>query len=332
MEHLYAHIFTRSNAIIDGPILLTEPFGTAKHPKERKQLAELMFERFQVPGLHLSLAPVLSLFSTARMTGLVLDSGKQTISLPVYEGQPLRHALMDFGVGASDLVYLLRKQLNEIGYCFQNPIADLPLALEMLETLCYTAPQRPILRDGETPPVIINPRYVDEMQKSLLGLKGTYLNTLPHELLPAITQFLFQQDAEYTLPDGQKITIGYPRYGTPEVLFTPELLEEEIQGGGIHTYVHNSIWRCDVDLRKDLCANVVLAGGNTLFPGTEIRLRNELQNLIPSTFSVNVISSQKYSAWIGGSILASLSTFAKMCVTKEQYKEHGERILRAMFL
>lgn len=52
---------------------------------------------------------------------------------------------------------------------------------------------------------------------------------------------------------------------------------------------------------------------------------------IPSTWSANVISSGKYSGWIGGSILASLSTFEKMCVTQEAYKEHGERILKAMF-
>ncbi len=324
---LYEHIFSQVDA--DGhAILLTEPFVTAKKPSERKQLAELMFERFQVSGLNLSLAPVLSLFATARTTGLVLDSGQQTISVPVYEGQPLRHALTNFHVGAADFVYLLRKQLNDIGYCFQNPLADLPIALDILDTLCYMAPQRPSLQ--EPLPMVVNPKHVDELQKSLLGLKGTYFNSLPHELLPEIARFSFKQDAEYTLPDGQKMTIGYPRYATPEVLFTPDLID--IEGGGAHTYVYNSIWRCDVDLRKELCANVVLAGGNTLLPGTDIRLRNELQNMIPFKYSANVISSKKHSAWTGGSLLASLDTFKKMCVTKEQYNENGERVLNAMFL
>lgn len=45
---------------------------------------------------------------------------------------------------------------------------------------------------------------------------------------------------------------------------------------------------------------------------------------------VNVIShpSQKYSAWLGGSIVASDSRFYDWIKTKEQYEEEGPRIAR----
>lgn len=36
---------------------------------------------------------------------------------------------------------------------------------------------------------------------------------------------------------------------------------------GIHNTIHNSIMKCDVDIRKDLYNNTVLSGGTTMFPG-----------------------------------------------------------------
>lgn len=34
-----------------------------------------------------------------------------------------------------------------------------------------------------------------------------------------------------------------------------------------------------------------------------------------------------HSAWIGGSILGSLSTFEKMCISKEEYLEYGHEVI-----
>jgi len=38
-------------------------------------------------------------------------------------------------------------------------------------------------------------------------------------------------------------------------------------------------------------------------------------------------TERKYSVWIGGSILASLSTFQQMWVTKEEYSEFGPSVV-----
>ena len=35
----------------------------------------------------------------------------------------------------------------------------------------------------------------------------------------------------------------------------------------IHEMVYQSIMKCDLDVRKDLYANVILSGGSTMFPG-----------------------------------------------------------------
>ena len=106
-------------------------------------------------------------------------------------------------------------------------------------------------------------------------------------------------------------------------------LNEHADERGIHTAVHHCISACDVDIRKELYANVVLSGGNTLFRGIAERMRNELAALAPETMSIKVVAPPErlYSAWIGGSILSSLSTFKGMWITKAEYDETGPRIV-----
>ncbi|KAG5216261.1 hypothetical protein JEQ12_001837 [Ovis aries] len=71
---------------------------------------------------------------------------------------------------------------------------------------------------------------------------------------------------------------------------------------------------CDVDIRKDLYANMVLSGGTTMYPGIVDRMQKEITALAPSTMKIKIIASpeHKYSVWIGGSILALLSSFQQM--------------------
>lgn len=86
--------------------------------------------------------------------------------------------------------------------------------------------------------------------------------------------------------------------------------------------VYNSIMLTDLDIRKSLYENIVISGGTTMFPGLPERLSKELVKSVPSTMKVKVVSSEerKYSVWIGGSILSSLSTFQTSWVTKQEYQ------------
>ena len=87
--------------------------------------------------------------------------------------------------------------------------------------------------------------------------------------------------------------------------------------------------KCDVDIRKDLYANIVLSGGTTMFSGISDRLTKEITALAPSTMKIKVVAppERKYSVWIGGSILASLSTFQQMWISKQEYDESGPSIV-----
>uniref|UniRef100_A0AAR2IUV4 Actin alpha 1, skeletal muscle n=1 Tax=Pygocentrus nattereri TaxID=42514 RepID=A0AAR2IUV4_PYGNA len=91
----------------------------------------------------------------------------------------------------------------------------------------------------------------------------------------------------------------------------------------------SAIMKCDIDIRKDLYANNVLSGGTTMYPGIADRMQKEITALAPSTMKIKIIAppERKYSVWIGGSILASLSTFQQMWISKQEYDEAGPSIV-----
>jgi centractin len=77
----------------------------------------------------------------------------------------------------------------------------------------------------------------------------------------------------------------------------------------------DAINRTDLDLRKSLFGNIVLSGGSTLTKGFGDRLLHEVQRLAVKDMRIKIFAppERKYSTWIGGSILAGLSTFRKVC-------------------
>ena len=79
----------------------------------------------------------------------------------------------------------------------------------------------------------------------------------------------------------------------------------------------DAINRTDMDLRKSLFGNIVLSGGSTLTKGFGDRLLHEVQRLAVKDMRIKIFAPPEriYSTWIGGSILAGLSTFRKVSNT-----------------
>ena len=78
-------------------ILLTDsPLNT----KENKQeIARIMFEVFRVESLAIINTSVLSLFSTGKTSGLVVECGEGvSYSVPVFEGYALPHAILKLDI------------------------------------------------------------------------------------------------------------------------------------------------------------------------------------------------------------------------------------------
>merc|ERR1719166_818872 len=66
-----------------------------------------------------------------------------------------------------------------------------------------------------------------------------------------------------------------------------------------------------------------------MYPGIADRMQKEITALAPSTIKIKIIAppERKYSVWIGGSILSSLSTFQQMWITKQEYDERGPSLV-----
>jgi actin beta/gamma 1 len=302
MERIWNHAFYNGPVKVEPrerPVMLTESVFNPKANRERT--TQIMFEHFEVPAMYSCLSATLSLYASGKTTGCVLDSGDSaTHTVPIYEGYSLPHAIISQNYGGCDITESLMRTSHELTQGVNYKSSTSKIFRDIKENFCYIA------YDFEK-------ENMKHTSKPSVGLLSAEESTA--------------LEKSYELPDGKKITLGRERYRCPEALFNPSLMGKE--DCGIQDSVFRTILKCDIDIRRDLYANIVLSGGTTMFPGIAERMTKELTALAPSTMKIKVVAplERKYSVWIGGSILASLSTFQQMWISKAEYDESGPSIV-----
>ena len=278
LHHVFSHELGAPPA--DHPILCSQAPLTDRKNWER--LIEMLFETFNAPAIHVSIQPVLSLYSTGRTTGMVVDCG-DTVShvVPVSEGYAASHSIQRLDFGGRDLTDHLRHLMAERGDSLLASLPGFETARDMKEKLSSVA--------------------------------------FSHEAAMAPAS----STSSYSLPDGNVITLGSEIYGCPEALFHPSLLGR--QSPGLPEMVHHSISKSDAQLEGVLYGNILLTGGSSMFPGLNKRLEGGIRALARTPVKVGVVSrlDPHCSAWLGGSILASLGPYQPMWVSAQVFAKHG---------
>nr|QGN00867.1 ActL2 [Drosophila imaii] len=289
MEKIWDYSFHNALKVApdEHPVLLTE---TPLNQKvNREMMTQIMFEKFDVPAMHLAIQAVLTLYASGRTTGMVVDSGDGiTYTTPVFEGYALPHGVSRMQLAGGDLTDYLMRILHERGNSFATT-AEREIVRDLKEKHCYVA---------------------QDYQQELDNVSDSS-----------------SLEKTYELPDGQVVSVGNERFRCPEAMFQPALLG--VESCGIHETTYKSILSCELDIRKKLYGNIVLSGGTSMLKGLPERMQREMTSLAPSTVSIKIAApaDRKIAVWLGGSILSSLSSFEQMWITKQEYDEVGASIV-----
>lgn len=298
-----------SNVDIAGQILCTSSPSGSK--KQQERMAQILFESQRACGFYYMHQSVLSLLSSGRTRGIVVEIGHgSSHATPVFEGYALPHACVPFNAGGLDISNRLHKLLAKRGHAFHA--FQLHTISAIKEATCAVAPKTRSLS-------------VSGNNHSASG-EG-------------------EASKAFELPDGTVLQLDRQTQAAPaEVLFRPQELSDDHPlkpTKGLHECVASAIAMCDRDLQNDLFGAVVLAGGTTMLPGFCRRFQQELQAATASKRSgatLKVVpdpdvrergynSHRRLAAWIGGSMFASLPTFKDIHVSKQEWEEYHEAIL-----
>uniref|UniRef100_A0A669C1A3 Actin-like 6A n=1 Tax=Oreochromis niloticus TaxID=8128 RepID=A0A669C1A3_ORENI len=279
---------------------------------------------YNIPAFFLCKSAVLSAFANGRSTGLVLDSGAtHTTAIPVHDGYVLQQGIVKSPLAGDFMSMQCRELFQELNVEIIPP---------------YMIASKDPVREGaqaswkkkEKLPQVTRSWHnymcncvIQDFQASVLQVSDSPYDEQVAAQMPTM---------HYELPNGYNCDFGAERLKIPEGLFDPSNAKG-LSGNtmlGVGHVVTTSVGMCDIDIRPGLYGSVVVTGGNTLIQGFTDRLNRELSQKTPPSMRLKLIANsttveRRFSAWIGGSILASLGTFQQMWISKQEYEEGGKQ-------
>jgi len=273
--------------------------------KNRERMIQVMFETYQFESTYISIQAVLTLYAQGLMTGVVVDSGDGvTHIIPVYEGFALPHLTRRLDVAGRDITRYFMKLMLLRGYAF-NRTADFETVRQMKEKLCYVG-------------------YDLELERQLANETTVLVKS-------------------FTLPDGRVVKIGSERFGAPECLFNPALID--VESPGVAEMLFNTIQAADIDTRPEFYKHIVLSGGTSMYPGLPSRMEKEVRQLYlqkvlkgntenMKKFKIRIEDPprRKHMVFLGGAVLADImKDKPSFWMTKAEYAEQGIEVLKKVF-
>lgn len=272
-----------------------------------------------MPALSLAAPAVLSLYAAGHTTGLVVDAGEGvTCVVPVVEGCVVGRGVQRLHLAGCDVTDALRLHLRRtacLGPSTGGALrgAGATAAAVASSSGSYVSALGPSLHTGSEVELV-------------RMLKEATCGVAPEPLGTAAGRAGVPPPADFTLPDGQVVRLsGADRLVAGEVLFAPAAAG--VDAVGLHEAAAEAMRACELELRPALLGEIQLAGGTACLPGLGQRLLWEMRRLAPPAARIRVHASagRRHSAWVGGSVFASLGTFAGACISRSEWEEEGER-------
>jgi len=322
-------------AVDTGCTAIVNDADKSMHNKQRMKMTQVCMESLNASSMFIAPAPMLAAFSCGRQTAMVVDIGAGGCRVtPVIDGLLLKNAQRRNGRGGDWLGNVQWQALLE------EDVSPQP---------------RYLLRNAKAKSKAAFHRWA--MQDLMYEFRSSEHIVMPKWRMDLSTPFVYENDdmqvdksepSTYELPDGTVVDlttrVGKDLCRLPELLFTdnvPFVKEDVLQQDyssptfcnlPLHNLVRESLTAVgDADARKELCGNIILTGGSSLFPNLEQRLSYELSTIVPSTYKCRTLASRtsverSCASWIGGSIVTSLGSFQQLWLSKKEYDEYGDNL------
>ncbi|XP_020854509.1 actin-like protein 10 [Phascolarctos cinereus] len=304
MESLWRHLFACGLKTSPKNWPVLMSDSPTSLPKNREKVAELMFETFSVPAFHMASTGLLALCSGGSLSGLAVEAGA--------------------GVCHATPIYA--------GHMWHKATFRLDMAGAALSKYFHGL----LLEACPDPRLQALPRLTVTMLKK----RCCYISLDYEAALRAPTLQL--PSACFCTADGCPVTLTDECFRCPKPLFWPSLLGHS--SPGLSSLAFQALQAVPETIRPKLAANVLVAGGSTLFPGFPQRLRLELKALYqkqqqwPAVSSGTVLHPQLVAkperglaTWVGGSLAGSLHSFHRLWVTHTMYEEQGAGCVHVVF-
>lgn len=311
-------------------VMLTEP--PMNTPENREQMAEIMFETFDVEGLFIGVQAVLALYagvyagmekesggqvSGSDLTGTVVDSGDGvTHVIPISNGFPIASSIKHVPIAGRSITDFVNQALIDR----REPIPSKErkeIARDLKEKFCYCCKD-----------IVEEHAKFDKKEKD--EATGEWKQSNKFSTVSLTTPY-----------SGKKIQVdmGYEMFMGPEVFFHPEFVNPDWRQP-VDEIVDHAILTSPLDARTSLYKNIVLSGGSTLFKNFDKRLEQEVRRRVKDRYEAMGIKEnapevvvsqnmvQKSAVYFGGSVLASSPGGSNIFKTRADYAEYGPQIAR----
>ncbi|OWR43419.1 actin-related protein 6 [Danaus plexippus] len=298
------------------PLIITEPLFNFSSIQEA--MTEIFFEEYECQSLLRINATDLAEYNYRKTKNnectVVVDSGySYTYIVPYVKGKKYKDGIRRIDVGGK----VLTNHLKEIiSYRQLNVMEESYVINQVKEDSCFVSQ--------------------DFMKDMEIARKKDSSNTIVKDyVLPDYTTIRRGYLRDVVRPDEeleqQTLRMNNERFSIPELLFRPS--DVGIPQMGIPEAIVHSVNSCPEENRESLLENIVLFGGNTLFPGFKERVYQEVRALALDHYDVNVSRSDNpvTYAWEGGKMMFRDPDFYSFCVTREEYEEEGKSLAYERF-